>query len=109
MDVRWMAGIDINDDGVVQTVWRREGNIYAARAGETEQQLGEGKNCTLAIVNNRNIYAWVENGKIVISKPGGEKILLGNGTIPVLKKLDNNHVICVWTAENKIKVAKIEL
>jgi hypothetical protein len=103
------GGTDVNEKGELQTVWRREGNIFAARPGEPEQKLGEGKNCALASVKNLNVYSWSENGMIVKRKPCGEKKMLGNGTSPVLKIPDKSHAICEWAAENNIKASKIKL
>jgi hypothetical protein len=103
------GGICINDKGVVQTVWRRGSKIYRASPGGSEWEIGEGKGCTIATINDQNLYAWQENGELVIVKPGGEKINLGTGTSPVLKKIDNGSLVCVWENENQIRSARIEL
>jgi hypothetical protein len=60
-------------------------------------------------LNNKNAYAWTEKGEIVCTKPNGQKKLLGKGSQPILKALDNNHLICVWENENQIHASVIEL
>jgi hypothetical protein len=30
----------------------------------------KGKNCTIESVNGKNVYAWVEDGEVIILKPG---------------------------------------
>jgi hypothetical protein len=36
-------------------------------------------------VNGKNVYAWVENGNVIVLKPQGMKKVLGKGQLPVLK------------------------
>jgi len=103
------GGLVTNKDGKIQTVWRREGKIYAAMPGEAENAIGEGRGCTMETVNNKNIYAWTENGEVVLVKPQGKKKLLGKGSQPILKALNNEHVICVWENEKEIHASIVEL
>lgn len=60
-------------------------------------------------VNGKNVYAWTEKGKVVIIKPQGQKKVLGEGSQPVVKALNNEHVICVWENENQIHASVFEL
>lgn len=99
----------LNDNGTMETVWNRKGNIYACEPGKEEQKLGEGKNCTMESVNGKNVYAWVENGNVVLLKPQGMKISLGTGELPVLRGTNNEHVLCVWENEKGIQKAIVEL
>ncbi len=77
--------------------------------GMSEHEIGQGKGCTIETVNNKNVYAWTENGEVIIMKPQGEKKVLGKGSQPLLKALDNGHLICVWENEKQIHDAVIEL
>jgi hypothetical protein len=99
----------VNENGNVETVWRREGIIYASVPGKEEKKIGEGKNCTMETVNGKNVYAWVENGDVVVVKPRGKKKNLGKGQSPVLKAINNEHVVCVWENDKKIHETVIEL
>jgi hypothetical protein len=92
----------VTESGNVETVWKRKDNIYACETGKPEARIGEGRNCTMEIVNGKNVYAWTENGRVVLLKPGGTKEKLGAGSLPILKSLDNAHVICVWENEKQI-------
>lgn len=103
------GGLTVNNDGKVQTVWRREGKIFAAEPGQAEQQIGEGKGCTMETVGGKNIYAWSEKGEVVIVNPQGEKKVLGKGSQPVLRTINNDQVLCVWESEKQIHASVVKL
>ena len=103
------GGLAINKNGIPETVWRREGKIYAATPGKPEKEIGEGRSCSIEIINNKNIYAWTENGNVIVMKPDGIKINLGKGSLPLVKALNNEHVICVWENEKEIHTSVLEL
>src|SRR5260370_42654149 len=90
------GNVAVNKNGNPETVWNRKGVNYACEPGKEEKQLGEGKNCTMESVNGKNVYAWVEHGEVVVLKPQGIKENLGKGQLPVIKAINNEHVICVW-------------
>lgn len=96
------GGMAINENMVIQTVWRRKANIYASSTGEPEKVLGKGRSCTIESVGGKNVYAWTENGDIVITKPDGKREVLGKGSQPVIKALDSEHIVCLWENDNKI-------
>lgn len=103
------GGLAINNNGIPQTVWRREGKIYASTVGSAEKQIGEGKSCTIETIDNKNIYAWTENGDVVLIKPQGQKKVLGKGSQPIVKALNNERVICIWENDKQIHVSVLEL
>lgn len=103
------GGLAINKNGEVQTVWKRQANIYAAMPGMPEKEIGEGRGCTIETINNKNVYAWTENGKVVFVKPKGQKEVVGKGSQPVLKALDDNHIICVWENDKQLHASVLEL
>lgn len=103
------GGLAVNDNNEIQTVWRREGKVYAAVPGMPEKQIGEGKGCTLETVNGKNVYAWTDNGEVILIKPQGQKKVSGKGDQPVLKALNNEHVICIWENEKQIHALVLEL
>jgi hypothetical protein len=90
-------------------VWRREGTIYAAVPGSPETAIGKGKSCTIASINGKNAYAWVEEGHVVILKPQGTKEYLGKGQLPVLKAVTNEKLLCVWEQDKQIHKAIVTL
>lgn len=97
------------NNGTPETVWRREDKIFTAMPGMSEKEIGEGRGCTIEIVNNKNIYAWVENGEVVFINPQGQKKVLGKGSQPALNTLNNKQVICVWENEKQIHAAIVAL
>jgi hypothetical protein len=103
------GGITTTENGAIQTVWRRKGTIYADEPGKPEQAIGEGKNCTLAAVGNKVIYAWVENGEIICRLPDASKKILGKGSFPILRPINNKSVLCVWESDKQIKTAVVNL
>src|ERR1035437_709918 len=103
------GGLAIDKSGTPETVWRREGNIYAATPGMPEKEIGEGRSCSIETINNKNIYAWTKKENVIVMKPGGMKINLGKGSLPLVKALNNEHVICVWENENQIHTSVLEL
>ena len=103
------GGLAINTSGIPETVWRREGKIYASALGTPEKEIGEGRGCTIETVNGKQVYAWAENGNVMVMKPQGIKKVLGKGGLPLVKALNNEHVICVWENDNQIHAQVFEL
>lgn len=103
------GGLTVNSKGEVNTVWRRNSTIYAATPGKTETKVGEGKICTITSVNRRNVYAWVQNGEVVITTSDNKIIQLGKGMVPVLEPVNNNMIACAWENEKQVYFALISL
>jgi len=102
------GALAINNNGMAQTVWRRKNIIYACEPGMDEKQIGEGKNCSVTIAQNKNVYAWVEKDEVVCLLPGGKR-QIGKGSLPVLKAVSNGSVLCVWQNDNEIKATVLYL
>ena len=83
------GGLVIDKSGNPETVWRREGKIYSASPGKPEKEIGEGRGCSMETINNKNIYTWSENGNVMVMKPGGMKIKLGKGSLPLVKAIND--------------------
>lgn len=103
------GGLAVNKSGMAQTIWRREGKIYAAAAGSPEKEIGEGKGCTMETVNNKNVYAWTENGNVILMNTQGDKKIVGKGSQPIIKAVNNERVVCVWENDKQIHTAVLEL
>ncbi len=102
------GGISVSD-GKYQTVWRREGKIYACEPGKPETEIGEGRGCTIESSNGKNVYAWTEKDEVVCFLPSGEKKYLGNGQLPVVEAMNNDQVICIWENEKQIHASIVNL
>lgn len=103
------GGLAISKNGAVQAIWKREAGIYTATPGMPEKEIGEGKGCAIETVNDKNVYAWTENGKIVFIRPGGLKEVIGDGSLPVLKAMNDNQVMCVWENSKQIHASVLKL
>ena len=103
------GGLAIDKNKTPQTVWRREGKIYATQPAKPEKEIGEGRNCSIEIVNNKNVYAWTENGEVVLMKPQGQKQVFGKGSQPIVQALNNEQLVCLWENDNLIHAAIIGL
>jgi hypothetical protein len=103
------GGLTVNDNGEAQTVWRRESAIYFDQPGTAEKKIGEGRNCTIETMSNKNVYAWTENENIVITEADDKKKELGKGTLPVIKSVGSNKVLCIWQHNKEIKGGLIKL
>ena len=103
------GGLVINKNGNPETVWRREGRIFAASPGTREKEIGEGKGCSIETLNNKVFYAWSEGENIIVKKPDGTKMNPGKGSLPLLKALNASQVICVWENEREIHGSVIDL
>ncbi|MCW3089392.1 MAG: exo-alpha-sialidase [Ferruginibacter sp.] len=99
----------IGDNATIQTVWRREGKVYAAQPGLPEKEIGEGKGCTVEIVNGNSMYAWVADGLVTVTASDGKMHRLGKGSQPILKDLNEGQMICIWEYEKQIHAAIFEL
>ena len=97
------GGLDVNKDRHPQTVWRRGSAIYTCEPGQTEKQIGEGKNCVITTVDNKNIYAWTRNGKVLCTVPGSPAKVIGEGDLPVLKSINDKEAICIWQNNKHIQ------
>ncbi|MES2330738.1 MAG: exo-alpha-sialidase [Bacteroidota bacterium] len=103
------GGLVIGSDGNPETVWQRKGVIYASEPGKAEKEIAKGRGCTIASVNGKSVYAWTDNGEVFIMKPQGMKTSLGKGSLPILKPINNEHVLCVWENEKKVYARIVEL
>jgi hypothetical protein len=99
----------VNSGGDVETVWNRKGLVYSCQPGKEEIEIGKGKSCTIESMNSSNVFAWVENGEVVILKDQGEKQNLGKGQLPLIKAINDNLVLCVWEKEKEIHSRVVKL
>ena len=99
------GGLAVNQQGDVQTVWQRAGKIFTAMPAKPEIEIGAGRGCTLAAMNDKTAYAWTEKGEVFVLDSKGQKRMLGKGIQPIVKILNNGDVVCVWENEKQIKAA----
>lgn len=103
------GGLVINKTGTPETIWRREEKIYASAPGKAEVEIGAGRSCSIESVKNKNIYAWTENGNVIVVTPDQKKINIGKGSLPLVKAFDDDRVICIWEFQKEIHASVIML
>jgi len=86
----------------LKTVWNREGMIYTCGPDEKERVIGKGKNCTITNIGDKPVYAWTENGDVIVVDNDGKKHNLGKGQLPQIHELPDQQLLCVWENDKKI-------
>ena len=103
------GGLAINKNGIPETVWNRKGEIYACEPGKQETDLGKGRNCSIETVNGKNVYAWINDNDVIIKKSQSMEKNLGKGQLPIIKAVNNEHILCIWENDKQIHKAILEL
>jgi hypothetical protein len=102
------GGVVINDDNSVQTVWRREGNVYTSKPGEKEILIGKGMQCAISGINETYYIAFVSEGKLYYRKSDETIIQIGlRGSYPKIIAIDKSNILCAWDNQNRIYMALI--
>ena len=96
------GGLVINSDNSIQTIWRRQGNIFRCEAGKKEQWIAVGKQCVMAGNKGSNYIAFMNDGKAYCIKPDKTLVELGRGDYPQLESTGSASAICAWQNEGKI-------
>jgi len=99
------GGLVLNNDNSINTVWRRQDNIYASDAVNEEEMLCVGKQCAIAGNKDNRFIAFVNNGKIYCRKPGGITDEIGSGSYPQLAALGTATAVCAWEYLGKVYYA----
>jgi hypothetical protein len=92
------------DHGSIVTAWRREHNIFLARPGERETDLGAGQDVALAEGREGPIAIWVQNGAIVEQ---GHR-LADHGAFPAIVALPSGGLLAAWEENGTIATRRIE-
>ncbi|TAL40968.1 MAG: exo-alpha-sialidase [Chitinophagaceae bacterium] len=101
------GGIVINNDNTINTVWRRQGNIYSCEAGKKEEVIAMGKQCVIAGSNGNGFIAFVNEGKVYCIKPDGTRVESGSGSYPQLVVTGVTTAFYTWEQEGKIYYATL--
>jgi hypothetical protein len=102
------GGLILNNEKP-QTIWRKQRKLYTCEPSKPETVVGEGNNCTIEVIDGKNMYAWVEKENIVVLKPGHTKIIVGKGSLPVIRAVDKDHILCVWQQDMQIHTSVVAL
>jgi hypothetical protein len=101
------GGLAVKDGNSIETVWRRQGRIFACEPGQPEHAIGDGKNCGITMTKDGPAYTWVEGGKIVCLLPKTGRRVLSEGLFPIIMSAGKDKIICVWENEKTIQLATL--
>lgn len=102
------GGLVINRDNSIQTVWRRQGNIFRCEAGKKEELIAVGKQCVIAGNMGSNYIAFMNDGKVYCLKPDKILVELGRGGYPQIESTGATTALCAWENEGKINLALLD-
>ena len=96
------GGLVVNNDNTINTVWRRQENIYSCEIGKKEEMISMGKQCVIAGNNDNRFIAFVNKGKVYCRKSGGITGEVGSGSYPQLAATAGGNALCAWEYEAKV-------
>ncbi len=92
------------DHGQLVSAWRRENQVFLARLGKPETQIGTGKDVAMA-ASRKGIYvAWSNGAGLEVRTPGSAapKLLAAAGAFVNLIALEDGSVLAAWEANGSI-------
>jgi hypothetical protein len=91
-------------DNQVVSVWRREGNLYVSKEGNSKEiKISEGRNASISVHQQDLFIAWHLQGKIYLkNSQNSEAQLIGEGRYPMLKSLNDQESFMVWENQGEI-------
>lgn len=98
------GGMIFNADNTVGTTWQRQGTVYYCKPGESEKDLGKGRDCSISSNANETLVALSEGGNLKYKNvQTNEVTVVGNGSYLKIIALPNRSVLCVWEENHEIK------
>ncbi len=104
------GGLAFDERGAVVTVWRREADVFLARAGQPEERLGAGRDPAIAIGGDGTWWvAWRGDEGLVIqgAKHAAPSPLVEGGQAPALLALPDGSLLAAWEREKRVFVAPV--
>ena len=93
--------------GKVLTAWRRDGNVFLAEPGQSERQVGTGKDVALALSGNRAYALWSNGTKLEAWNDGKVEVLSSAGAFPSLCALPAGGVLAAWEENGAIEIRRL--
>ena len=105
--------IRVDNNGMIHTVWRREGLVYYCKPNEREINVTKGKACSIAAykTNNKLLVITLQEGENVklVGLNNQKEINVGRGKFLKSIVLNNKEVLCVWEQDNSIRFTKVSI
>lgn len=92
------------------TVWRREADLFLARAGQPEERLATGRDPVIAVgAGGTWSVAWRGDEGLVIqdAKHAEPSRLAEGGQAPALLALPDGSLLAAWEREQRVYVAPV--
>jgi hypothetical protein len=98
------------DGGEIMTAWRREHNVFLARPGRPEVDLGAGQDIALAEGRKAPAAVWVSGKTIQLLEPGASSAhtVSENGAFPAIVALPDGAVLAAWEEDGGIVTRRSE-
>ncbi|MHC2992688.1 hypothetical protein OB13_14220 [Pontibacter sp. HJ8] len=101
------GGLVLDNKNVLHTAWQREGNIYYAKPGNPEIQVGKGRNCRISGVANP-VISWQDDSVLKLKFLNTEKeVTVGTGSYIETAEMPDKSTLCIWENEKEIYFKKI--
>ncbi|MDF2433800.1 MAG: hypothetical protein JWP44_3431 [Mucilaginibacter sp.] len=98
------GGLSFNNSNSINTVWQRQGIVYACEPGKMEIELGNGRDCSIISNNDQEIVAMGSNGDLKLKYlKTNKEIFIGKGSYLKTLSLPGDHILCVWQDDDTIK------
>jgi len=102
------GGIAIDASNVIRTTWQRKGMVYFCLPGQSEVNMGKGRNCSISGSGPNTLFAFQNADTVkVIRLKNKNETTIGKGDFLKSLVLADNKILCVWEQDNKIKFKKI--
>lgn len=99
------GALAIDQQGVMSTVWRREGTIYFARPGETEQRIAEGRSVMMSQRGPATYLVWQDGSSVKLRTLDNDApTILGEGRLPQVLALRDGRPLAAWENDGKVFV-----
>ena len=103
--------LTVGANGKINTVWRRNKEIFMALPGLPEKKLSEGRTPVLIETAQGPAVAWQQNGQILLQRAGTLAVQnIGKGAYPALAALPGGKsAVCAWERDGQVLVKVVSL
>ena len=97
--------LSLDDSGRPTTVWRRMSHVFLTRSGESEKEIGSGKNPALA----SGIVAWSDGMSVKALLPGDSEplTLADHGGFVQLLSTGGASALAAWESDGAIEITSL--
>ena len=102
------GGLALGAKGAPLTVWRRADTVYMAMPGKPEVGLGKGKDPSIAVTSDGQVYAaWSEGPAIVAKLPGAKEPAMLTSEGSYVHLAGDGPVYAAWESAGTILIEKL--